>query len=327
MGLARYLNFAMWWPRETLWRLSPEYRAEPPISFPLDPLKIKGLEIHWPIACEEPSTARYVVDIASGLKRFVPVQRAEIPQSSGVVMIQARYRGKMFPIAIDYSDYKDRINDDCLKRSALYFKMQYRRQGYERDDTGTKKIVPGGYVNGHPDIYYFLPHIRAAGARRAGRYDVYGRFALDFAVDIRRKAVELLRAQSDFNYIGGVKKVRYSHYLLEAAQSKICIDLPSNSDFCFRLVDYLAVGSCVIGPRHGTTMHVGMEDRKHLVYTKDDLSDLVPLCNYYLEHDEEREEIRRNARDYFDRYLHREQLAACYLRQFLTHVEENERKP
>jgi hypothetical protein len=237
------------------------------------------------------------------------------------VLIHALHRGQVFPITIDYSDYKDRIDEDCLKRSALYFKMQYRRRGYESSSSDAKKIVPGGYVNGHPEVYAFLPHIRAAAARNPDRYDVYGRYGLDFAVDIRRKAVGLLQGQSDFQYVGGVKKVRYSNYLQEAAQSKICIDLPSNSDFCFRLVDYLAVGSCVIGPRHGTNMHVDLEDRKHLVYTKDDLSDLIPLCKYYLEHDRERKEIRRNAREYFDRFLHREQLAAYYLFQILTHVE------
>jgi len=67
-------------------------------------------------------------------------------------------------------------------------------------------------------------------------------------------------------------------------------------------------------------MHVGLEDRKHLVYTGDDLSDLVPLRDYYLEHSAEREQISDNARKYFDSYLHREQLAAYYLNQCLTRL-------
>jgi hypothetical protein len=238
-------------------------------------------------------------------------------------MIQVLWRGKLFHVAIDYSDYLDRIDAQSLKRCSLYFKMQYRRQGYDSGAQDAVKIVPGGYVNGHPEIYHYLSHIRKAADRNEGGYDVFGRFGLDFAKEVRQKAVELLQGQRDFHYGGGLKKVRYSCSLLEAAGSKICIDLPSNSDFCFRLVDYFAVGACVISPRHRTEMHVGLEELKHIVYTKDDLSDLIPLCKYYLENSEEREEIGRNAREYFDRYLHREQMAAYYLHQCVTHLMEN----
>jgi hypothetical protein len=75
----------------------------------------------------------------------------------------------------------------------------------------------------------------------------------------------------------------------------------------------LAVGACIIGPPHRTTMHVPLEDRRHLVYTKEDLSDLVDLCGYYLENRDERLALRAQSRLFFDRYLHREQLAAYYL--------------
>jgi hypothetical protein len=53
------------------------------------------------------------------------------------------------------------------------------------------------------------------------------------------------------------------------------------------------------------------------VYCADDLSDLVPLCREMIEDDRTRERIGRNARDYFDRFLHREQLGGYYLSEFL----------
>jgi Glycosyl transferases group 1 len=321
VSLERYVDLATWGPREFRWRLSAECRTGAPIHFPLDPAKVRDMQVRWPKTYQWPPARRFVSDIASGLKRFVPVRSAELPQPAGIVMIQVCYRSKVFDVAIDYSDYLDRIDSEVLKRSALYFKMQYRRDGYGFGKSDSRKLVPGGYVNGHPELYHYLPHVRRAGSRDRNRYDVFGRYGLDFAKDIRRKAVELLREQSDFRYSGGLKKVRYSCFLMEAAQSKICIDLPGNGDFCFRLVDYLAVGSCIIGPRHRTTMHVPMDDRKHIVYTKDDLSDLIPLCKYYLEHKEEREEIQQNAYQYFERYLHREQLAAYYLHQCLTRLD------
>lgn len=137
-----------------------------------------------------------------------------------------------------------------------------------------------------------------------------------FAREVREKAVRLLNDQREFAYQGGLRKVRYSQSLIEASRAKVCIDLPSNSDFCFRLIDYLSVGACIVGPRHGTMLPVPLEDGKHIAFTKPDLSDLVSLCRHYLEHPVEREAMRRNSREYFDSYLHREQLAAYYLSAF-----------
>ncbi len=104
------------------------------------------------------------------------------------------------------------------------------------------------------------------------------------------------------------------------ARTKIGIDLPGNGDFCFRLIDYLSIGVCVIGPKPRTEFPVPLVDGEHIVYCKPDLSDLVPLCRRYLADDRERTRIARNARDYFDRYLHRDQLARYYLHRFFEAV-------
>jgi hypothetical protein len=315
-----------WRPREIFWQSLAPYPAEEPLSFPLDRSRLEDIEIQWPDFYQWPPARNWVSDLAIGLKEFVPLQYLKIRQGLGVVNIQARYRGSVYALSIDYSDYLDRIDEDALRNCTLYFKMQYRATGYRVKASDAGKILPGGYINGHSEMYHYLPHIRVAAKRNRNRYDVYGRFGLDFAKDIRKKAVQLLKSQTDFRYTGDVKKVRYSNFLMETAQSKICIDLPSNSDFCFRLVDYLALGSCVIAPRHRTVMHVPLEDRKHIVYAKEDLSDFVSLCSYYLQHDAEREQIRLDAKLYFDRYLHRTQLAAYYLHAFLTRMEQNERR-
>jgi hypothetical protein len=54
--------------------------------------------------------------------------------------------------------------------------------------------------------------------------------------------------------------------------------------------------------------------RHHIIYARKDLSDLIDLCRLYLEKDDAREALRLNSRSFFDRYLHRDQLAAYYLR-------------
>jgi hypothetical protein len=113
--------------------------------------------------------------------------------------------------------------------------------------------------------------------------------------------------------MGGQTKVRYGSFLREVARSRICIDLPSYSPITFRLIDYLAIGCCVIGPPHQSRLHVPLEDRVHVVYCKPDYSDLEELCVHYLSHDVERRRLVEASRRFFDTYLRREQLAAYYL--------------
>jgi hypothetical protein len=114
--------------------------------------------------------------------------------------------------------------------------------------------------------------------------------------------------------------VRYSRFLREAVRSKICIDVPGNADVCCRLVDYLAIGACVIGFKPRTEFHVPLVDGKHIVFAKPDLSDLTNLCEQFLHNIEQREQIANNARNFFDQYLHRDQIAAYYLSQYFERV-------
>ena len=69
--------------------------------------------------------------------------------------------------------------------------------------------------------------------------------------------------------------------------------------------------------QHHTALHVPLEEGKHIVYVKDDLSDLIDLCRFYLDNSASREDLRQNSRAYFDKYLHRDQLAAYYLYSFI----------
>ena len=117
-----------------------------------------------------------------------------------------------------------------------------------------------------------------------------------------------------------MKSVAYADFLQEVARSKICIDLPGLGDFCFRLVNYLAVGSFVIAYPHKSVLNVPRVDREHIVYCKEDFSDLNELCEYYLKNDSEREEIAANARRFFDLYLHKDNLVKYYLKTILDRL-------
>lgn len=117
-----------------------------------------------------------------------------------------------------------------------------------------------------------------------------------------------------------MKMVSYIDFLKEVAQSKICIDLPGLGDFCFRLINYLAIGSFVIAYPHRTMLHVPLVDRKHIIYCKEDFSDLIELCEYYLENADQRETIARNACEFFDLNLHKDNLVRYYLRTCLNRL-------
>jgi glycosyltransferase involved in cell wall biosynthesis len=244
---------------------------------------------------------------------FTAVEPRPIPQPyKGVVIFEIRYQEDAIPVAVDYYDYEP-INRECLERVPLYFKMQYRRSGY--DDP---RILPGGYIAGKQALYDYYSNLREL-RRRPHAYDVYARFGTfntRSSNAIRRQAVALLEHDDRFAFAGGTSLALYMQYLREAARARVCIDMPGNGPFCFRLVEYLAMGCCVVAPRHATVMPAELQDREHIVYCQDDLSDLADLCMHYVENDQAREAVAANAARFFDEHLQPAQLAGHYLRVF-----------
>ncbi|HWP35158.1 MAG TPA: glycosyltransferase [Thermodesulfobacteriota bacterium] len=279
-----------------------------PPTWPLDPARLRGVRVRWPAVYEWPPARLWVEPIRQGLARHVPVEPAPVAQPyKGIVLFELVAGGRLLDVAIDYADHP-RVDERCVQRVGLYFKMQYLADGYR-----WPHVLPGGYVPRSPRLYRYLPRLRALRDRRPPRLDVYGRFGVQFAGDLRRRVVERLAADPRFRYGGGLGLVRYSRSLREAARAKVCIDLPGKGDLCFRLIEYLAIGACVIGPPHRTRLHVPLTAGTHLVYARADLADLTDLCVRYLERDDLRERLYRASREFFDRYLHRDQLAAYYL--------------
>jgi hypothetical protein len=279
------------------------------LTWPLDRALLQDVTITWPLTYEWAPFRNWGEQIRSALSRFVRTEMGDVPQPyKGTIVFLLGHRGRSFRINVEVSDYLE-LNEEAYEHADLHFKMQYRQEGYG----DRERLVPGGYVNNHPDIYAFLPHLRALRDTAAPLYDVHGRFGLSF--EVRRKALEILKSSPAFQFFGGQKKVRYGSFLREVARSRICIDLPSYSPITYRLIDYLAIGCCVIGPPHQSRLHVPLEDRTHVVYCKPDYSDLEELCAYYPRHDDERRRLVDASRRFFDRYLHRDQLAAYYLSQ------------
>ena len=261
------------------------------------------------------NATKFVQPLREGLSKLATVEPRPISQPyPGIVIIGVGYQDRTFSIAVDYYDYPF-INEHCLKNVSLYFKMQHLRSGY-RDP----KILPGGYVAGKQSLYDYYCRLREL-RRRTSQLDVYGRFGMRFSPEIRRRAVAILESESRFQFSGGTSVALYMQFLREAARARVCIDMPGNGPFCYRLVEYLGAGCCVVGPRHEAMMHAELRDRVHIVYCRPDLADLADLCAYYVDNSAARGEIEANAARFFDDYLYPTRLASYYLRALSDRVD------
>lgn len=294
--------------------LAPAPAVENP-AWRVAPEELEGVAVRWPTAYQWPTARLWVETLLYGLRRRVRVEMAPLAQPyRGTVVFQFVRGGRAYDVALDYSDYPE-VNEESAARCPLYFKMQHLRGGY-----GLGNVLPGGYVPDSRKIYLHLSRLRRLRDRGEFDFDVYGRFSTEFAGETRRRAVELLRAQDSFRFEGGLKKVSYLEFLREVARARVCIDLPGEGDFCFRLVNYLAVGACVVGPRHRNVLNAPLLDGVHVAHVREDLSDLVEVCRRYVEDDAAREAMARAARRFFEENLHAGNLTAYYLRSCLDRL-------
>jgi hypothetical protein len=248
--------------------------------------------------------------MARGLIRAVPTPQPH----KGVFMLDCFVDGRPHRVVVDYADFHNFVNEAALDECSLYFKGQFREGGY-----ADSRIVAGGYTVTGRDFYRYCQPFRNRYAT-GRRIDVLGRFGYTFQGEIRRKAVAMLQAASDLNYVGTGPKVRYSRFIREAASARLCLHLPGNGSFTHRVAEFLGVGSCMMSVRYATALHVPLEPGVHYVLIADDLSDLVDKCRYYVANDEERERIASAGREFFDRYLHFDQLASYYVRTLLDRL-------
>jgi hypothetical protein len=267
--------------------------------------------IYWPTEYQHTNAASFVRPVRDGLRRVRALEPRPIPQPyEGIVLFDVAYSDQTFSVALDYYDYQS-INEDCLEHVSIYFKMQHQRSGYH-----DPKIVPGGYVASQPSLYDYYCRLREL-RRSDPKFDVYGRFGLRFSAEIRSRAVAVLQSESRFQFTGGTSLAVYMQSLREAARARVCIDMPGNGPFCHRLVDYLAMGCCVVAPRHEAIMHAELRDREHIVYCRSDLADLADICAHYIDDKQARRRIELNASRFFDEHLYPTRLASYYL-QTLT---------
>jgi hypothetical protein len=290
---------------EALWTSRPQ---EVPALPPSWPLPAAGeLSVGWPDRSSWPGALRWVETLRQGLAAHVPIDLVEIEQPFvNMVFFDLRVGGRSHRIAIDYADAND-ISEGAAGVARLTFKLQYSEDGYGTDD-----VIPGGYIVGQPQLYAYLARLRRSRDLDKPLYEVYGRFG-PHGLPVREQVVTELARQHRFAFHGSLGTVLYVESLREAARSRVCVDLPGRGYFCYRLADYLAIGSCIVAIPHKNRLHVPLVDGEHIAFAAPDGSDFVERCAHYLEHADERERLARGSREFFDRYLHPAQLGAYYL--------------
>jgi hypothetical protein len=295
------------------------------LTWPLDRERLAGLRFRWPSEYHSRTSglqparrsplAQKTASVRQAMVTMARTETAEIPQPyGGIVLIEVVSDGTRarYEVAIDQRDEID-IDEECAGRCLVYFKRQHARDGYSRAN-----VLPGGYIPLKQDaLHRNLDRLRSADRRSR---EVYGRFSSHFAPGIRGRVLQLLTEQNRFDFTGGPALTMYTQYLREVAGSHVCVDVPGQGPLSYRLVEYLALGSCIVAFPHEARLHVPLVDREHIAYAKEDLSDLVDLCDFYLSNPHERQRLEANARDYFDRYLHRDQLAAYHLHSILERL-------
>jgi hypothetical protein len=283
--------------------------ARPP-TWPVPDEAKARLQIHWPstIARDRPSLSDCANLLRSGISAHLTVRNSEIPQPPGGVILFHVLDGRSVKrVVIDTDDRLPlhEVSEDV----DLYFKMQYCREGY-----GDSHIRPGGYVSLQPALYRYCAQWRDLRRAAPPRFDVYGRFGTKMAEQrVRRAAISALEHQDRFRFQGGDAAVWWGEYMEEICRARVCVDLPGRGEFCYRLVEYLAAGSCIVGPELETEMPVPLVSGVHLQRLPRTLEGFVAACEELLHDPSRREAMSRAAMEYFDRYLALDQLGAYYV--------------
>jgi hypothetical protein len=265
--------------------------------------------VRWPKTYQHPGAAPFVQPIKQGFASVASVVPTDIAQTyEGIVLIEVDQGDGLRRVAIDYSDFTF-VNEQCVSEADVYFKLQYLRDGYP----AFSNVVPGGYVTSSPFLYAHWCRLRTLRFSSRPTSDVFGRFGLRYSAQVRRDAVERVASDPRLVFVGGTRPTQQTRYLREMARARVCLDLPGQGPFCYRLVECLAMGCCIVGPRHATRLPVDLQNETEIVCCADDLRDLSDLCVAYSRDETKRAAVGAAAARYFDENLHPVRMAERYL--------------
>jgi len=117
---------------------------------------------------------------------------------------------------------------------------------------------------------------------------------------IRTQALQLLQSNFDCMQNGTTLSQTFKRYkrkgkfyLQELAASRIILNFRGGGWDTLRYWEIPAVGRLMISQRPGIVIPNNFEHNKHVIFCKDDLTDLTDLCAYYIKENEKREAIAK----------------------------------
>lgn len=205
---------------------------------------------------------------------------------------------------------KGKIKPFVLKEGELYFKIQYLSTHND-----CSYIQPIAESVSAPVAYFNnLRMLRQEKLKKDYKYDVMGLFrkvSMWSRVACVRKVLEqknwnsyvtVYDSKGLFMSNAGIRKLPYVEHLKVQAHSKICLSIADKACRCYRDTEVLGFGGCLLVFESGEYQDFP-HDKPCWISIKKDWSDFVEKVNYYLEHDEEREQIAQNGLEYYEKYL------------------------
>lgn len=139
-------------------------------------------------------------------------------------------------------------------------------------------------------------------------YDV-SFWAVETGGDLRTNVLKLLEDKFDCAENGTKRNQKFSKYsrkgsfyLQELKRCNIVLNFRGGGWDTMRYWEVPAVGSLMVSQKPQILIPNDFEDKKHVVHCKDDLSDLVEICQYYLDNPKEAEQIAKAGHEHLKEY-------------------------
>ena len=224
-----------------------------------------------------------------------------------------------------------------LENSELYFKSQLKKEDLmvsNKTDPKPKNISDEEQKRIFP--FSLTPSFKALNSsfieKRNMRknYDVF--FNGSAWPQKRVSLISEIKNHPEINFFGGLynrtdlnfnnvipdsimfKAMSYDNFMMAISSSKICLNIEGNGKNCFRQFEILESEEFLLTQEHENFFGIKEPiDKKHAVFFKKDGSNLIDLIKYYLENEEERKEIAKNGKQFFEENCHPKVLAKYIL--------------
>jgi Glycosyl transferases group 1 len=227
------------------------------------------------------------------LKKYIELQ-PQIPSSTPIVLIDG---GDAEAIGADaYRLNVGELWEQVQKKRP--FDFIFKRE-YMKGKEYAKNIFP----------LPFSINFDALAVKPATHFDKDVSFWAVESHPIRTHALELLKGQFDCDRNGTAKNQVFKNYKYkgrryheELAKCKIVLSFRGGGWDTLRYWEVPSLGPLLVSQKMQIVIPNDFEDKKHVVYCKDDLTDLLDLCRHYLKHDDERKKITSAALEHAKKY-------------------------